>query len=84
MEKKTTGNGRKLNFIGEYSPLHILCIKKHVLENLMIAPGESFQALQDQTEQNPIHNIAKTIVFANSWLRVTIWGLQLFLQLLFY
>ena len=50
----------------------------------MIAQGESFQALQNQTEQNPIHNIAKTIVLANSWPRVTIWGLQLFPQLLFY
>ena len=72
--------------MGEYTPPHMFCIKKHVLEleNLMIAPGESFQALQDQTEQNPIHNIAKTIVLANSWPRVTIWGLQLFLQFLFY
>ena len=50
----------------------------------MIAQGESFQALKNQTEQNPIHNTAKTIVLANSWPRVTIWGLQLFPQLLFY
>ena len=62
--KKTTDNGRKPNFIGEYTPLFMLCIKKHVLEleNLMFAPGESFQALQNQTKQNPIHDIAKTIV----------------------